>query len=537
MAATMTAPPPQRTEQETAQRAKWLTLGAMCIALFMLMLDNTVVNNALPTIQKAFNTSTESLEWIVNGYTLSLAVLMVTMGKLGDLFGRKRIFFVGLTVFTLASLACGFAPNLGTLIAFRVVQGLGGSIMMPGTLSIITATFAAKERAAAIGIWAGISGLGIAAGPIVGGALVTYANWQSIFFINIPIGIIAFLIGTRVVKESRDTRAARQIDVLGVATLTPTIFTLTLAFIEGQSWGWGSGRILGLFAAAVVFFIGFVVAENMQQHPMVDFAMFRSPAFSAANVISFVLSFGMFGTIFFLTLYMQNILGYSAIQSGLRTLPMTGLLMFSAPLGGKLTQRFGGRPIIFTGLILMSGGLLLASRRLTAHSAYTVLLPTFIMIGIGIGFAMSPLSSVTMGAVDRSKVGVASGILNMNRQLGGVFGIALLGAIFANRTHAHVATAVTALPLPDAAKAQIVAAAGLRSGGAPTGTGLDPALVARIREAVLGGVVQGLTDAMLVGSLACLIGAALALTLRRPAEETETAPTMDGEFIAEPAAF
>jgi EmrB/QacA subfamily drug resistance transporter len=518
--ATAVAPIPRTAAQEE-NRSKWLTLGAMCFALFMMMLDNTVVNVALPTIQQKFGATTSALEWIVNGYTLSLAVLMVTMGKLGDVFGRKRVFLVGLTIFTAASFACGIAPNLGMLIFFRVLQGVGGSIMMPGTLSIITSTFHGKERAQAIGIWAGISGLALAAGPIVGGALVEYVNWQAIFFVNIPIGIVAFLIGSRVVRESSDPNAARSVDYVGVATLTPGIFALTLALIEGQGWGWASGRILGLFAAAVIFLLLFALIENRQAHPMVDFGMFRSATFTATNVISFVLSFGMFGTIFFLTLYMQNVLGYSAIQSGLRTLPTTGLIMFSAPLGGKLTGRFGGRPIIFSGLVLVGLGLLLYFFRLTAHSPYTDLLPSFLMIGIGIGFAMSPLSAVAMAAVERTKAGVASGILNMNRQLGGVFGIALLGAIFANRSHAHIVSAVNGLPLPDAAKTQIVANASLGKGSG-TLPGADPALVLRIKDAVLGGVVSGLTEAMLVGAVACAIGAVLALTLKRPAEEMET---------------
>ncbi len=533
--ATAVAPIPRTAAQEES-RAKWLTLGAMCFALFMMMLDNTVVNVALPTIQQKFNATTAALEWIVNGYTLALAVLMVTMGKLGDIFGRKRLFLIGLTAFTLASFACGIAPNLGSLIFFRVLQGIGGSIMMPGTLSIITATFTGKERAQAIGIWAGISGLALAAGPIVGGLLVEYANWQSIFFINVPIGIVALIVGLRVVRESSDPTAARSVDYLGVLTLTPAIFALTLALIEGQGWGWVSGRILGLFATAILFLLAFVVAENRQANPMVQFGIFRSRAFLAANVITFVLTFGMFGTIFFLTLYMQNVLGYSAIQSGLRTLPMTALIIVCAPLSGRLVGRIGGRPIVFSGLSLVGLGLFIDSRRLTAHSAYTVLLPSFILIGIGIGFAMSPLSTIAMGAVERTKAGVASGVLGMVRQLGGVFGIALLGAIFANRSHAHVVGAVATLPLPDTAKAQIIANASLGKGSG-TLPGVDPALVLQIKDAVLGGVVQGLTDAMLVGALACVIGAALALTLARPAEEAE-APTgtrAEAERISEPA--
>lgn len=534
--ATFTAPAPRAAAQQ-AGRAKWLTLGAMCFALFMMMLDNTVVNVALPTMQATFNATTASLEWIVNGYTLALAVLMVTMGKLGDIFGRKRLFLIGLTLFTAASLASGVAPNLGTLVLFRVVQGIGGAIMTPGTLSIITATFHGKERAQAIGIWAGISGLALALGPVVGGALVEYVNWQAIFFINLPIGVVAFVVAARVVAESRDPNAARAVDYLGVATLSAGLFALTLALIEGQGWGWGSGRILGLFAAAVVALALFVVVENRQAHPMVRFGIFRSRAFLAANVITLVQTFGMFGTIFFLTLYMQNILGYSAIQSGLRLLPMSGAVVFAAPLAGRLVGRIGARPVVFTGLVAVGTGLLLAALRLTPTAAYTVLLPSFLLIGAGIGLSMSPLSAVAMGAVSPSQAGLASGVLGMTRQLGGVFGVALLGAIFANRAQTRVADAAAALPVPEAVRAQIVTGAGLgRSGGALAGA--NPDLLARVREAVLGGVVGGVADAMLVGALAAFIGAALALTLRRPAEAAETArgphTEAERELIAEP---
>jgi len=537
MATTTAIAPIPRTAAQEENRSKWLTLGAMCFALFMMMLDNTVVNVALPTIQQKFSATTSALEWIVNGYTLSFAVLMVTMGKLGDVFGRKRVFLIGLTIFTAASFACGITPNLGTLIFFRVLQGIGGSIMMPGTLSIITATFHGKERAQAIGIWAGISGLALALGPVVGGVLVQYVNWQAIFFINIPIGIVALLVGARVIRESSDPNAARSVDYLGVATLTASILSLTLALIEGQGWGWASGRILGLFAAAVIFFVLFVLAENWQANPMVQFGIFRSRAFLTANVITLVQTFGMFGTIFFLTLYMQNILGYSAIQSGIRLLPMSGMVIFGAPLAGRLVGRIGARPIVFTGMTFVSTGLLLSALRLTPTSGYTVLLPSFILIGLGIGFSMSPLSAVAMESVDRTKAGVASGVLGMVRQLGGVFGIALLGAIFATRSHTHVMSAVNGLSLPDAAKAQIIANASLGKGSG-TLQGTDPALALRIKDAVLGGVVSGLTDAMLIGAIACAIGAALALTLTRPAEESETETVIseaEHEFVNEPA--
>jgi EmrB/QacA subfamily drug resistance transporter len=532
--ATVVATAP-RTPAQEENRAKWLTLGAMCFALFMMMLDNTVVNIALPTIQQKFNATTASLEWIVNGYTLSLAVLMVTMGKLGDIFGRKRVFLIGLTVFTAASFACGIAPNLGMLVFFRVLQGIGGSIMMPGTLSIITATFEGKERAQAIGIWAGISGLALAAGPLIGGALVEYASWHWIFFVNVPIGIAALVVASRVVRESSDPTASRSVDYPGVVTLTASIFALTLALIEGQGWGWTSGRIIGLFATAVLLLIAFAIVENRQSRPMVEFGIFRSTAFLASNVITFILTFGLFGVFFFLTLYMQNILGYSAIEAGLRTLPITGLIIISAPISGRLVGRIGARPVVFTGLTLVGIALLLNALRLTPTSPYSTLLPSFLLIGIGMGAAMTPLSTVAMGAVDRSKAGVASGILGMTRQLGGVFGVALLGAIFASRAHTHVTDSVASLSVPDAVKTQIVANASLGKGGG-TLPGASADLIARIKDAVLGGVVHGLTDTMLVAAIACFVGAALALLLRPTGEETATAAEMrpQEELIAEP---
>lgn len=497
------------TEHEEA-RAKWFTLGAICIAFFMLAVNSTLVNVALPTLQRAFNASTSSLEWIINGYSLTLAVLVVTMGKLGDLFGRRRLFLIGMVIFTLASLLCAFSPSLNLLIASRILQGVGGAITMPATLSIITATFQGRERATAISLWSAVGGLAIIAGPISGGLLVQYTNWRSIFFINVPISAVVFLLTLRVVRESYDTSKAGSVDIAGVATLTPGLFALTLALIEGQGWGWASGRMLGLFAATVIFLAAFVIVENRQAHPMVDFSIFRSLAFTVGNVLNVIYLFGMYGLLFFMTLYMQGVLGYTALQAGIHTLPL-GLIVIGAPLGARLVHRFGARPIIFTGLAFVSVALLLVSRLLTPTSSYLVFFPSFVLVGCGAGLVSSPVSNIAMNAVPRTKAGVASGVLNMTRQLGSVFGIAVLGAVYATRFHTHASVAVRALPIPEPLKTGIISGAGTH---AIAGANLDPALAALSNAAIRQSTVQGYNDALFVASLVCAVGALVSLSLR-----------------------
>ncbi len=414
----------------TEQNSRWWTLAAMCFALFMIMLDNTVVNVALPSIQRDVHASLSSLEWTVNAYTLTFAVLLVTGGRLGDIFGRRKMFLFGVVVFGASSLAIGFAPNDTVLVAFRAVQGVGAAFMMPATLSIITQAFPAEQRGTAIGTWAGVSALALAIGPVVGGFLTEYVSWRAIFFINPPIAVIAIAVTLFATRDSRDETVDRTVDYLGIAALTIGLTALVLALVEGNSWHWGSPAIIGLFALSAISLTAFVVIERRVRAPMIDFAFFRSRTSAGANIVGFLVSFAMFAQFFFLTLYMQNVLHYSPLQTGVRFLPSTVVIIIMGPLAGRLTDRVGPRPLMTLGLMLVAGALLIQSQ-LTIHTGYGLLLPGFILMGMGMGLVMSPMSTAAMNAVDRTKAGAASGVLSMSRMVGSTFGVAAMGALVA----------------------------------------------------------------------------------------------------------
>jgi EmrB/QacA subfamily drug resistance transporter len=326
---------------EAHPNRKWYTLAAMCFALFMIMLDNTVVNVALPSIRSSLGMSLEGLEWVVAGYALTFAAFMLIGGKLADFLGRRMVFMIGLAVFTGASLACGLAPNGGFLVGARIVQGLGGALMNPATLSIISATFAPRERGRAIGIWAGVSALALAIGPLVGGLLTQHVNWNWIFFINVPVGLLGLLSAPAFIEESRDTTADQRLDVPGLATSALGLFSLTYAFIEGNNKGWSSTLILGAFALAAVSLIAFVLLERHQRAPMLDLSLFRNRTFGGANAAMLFVGLAMFGTFFYVSLYMQNVLKYSPVQAGASFLPMTILVILIAPRAGAGTHRGG----------------------------------------------------------------------------------------------------------------------------------------------------------------------------------------------------
>jgi EmrB/QacA subfamily drug resistance transporter len=413
------------------ENRKWWTLGAVAFGLFMIMLDNTIVNVALPSIQRDLKIGVSELEWVVNGYALTFAVLMLTGGKLADLLGRRLIFIIGLAVFTLSSLACGLAGGPEVLIGARIVQGVGAALMNPATLSIIAATFPPRQRGMAIGIWAGVSALALAIGPLVGGVITQQIDWSWIFYINVPIGIVAIVVARLVIRESRDTAHEQRLDLPGLVSSAIALFALTYALIEANTYGWTSVRILALFAVAVVGMALFVVLELRQRLPMLDLSLFKSGTFAGANATMMLVALAMFGVFFFVSLYMQNILGYSATQAGATFLPMTVLIILIAPVAGKLSDRIGSRWLMGGGMALVGTSLLIFSR-LDATSNFWDIFPGLIVGGLGMALSMTPTTAAAMGSVPVDQAGVGSAVLNSMRQVGGSLGIAIMGAIVAS---------------------------------------------------------------------------------------------------------
>jgi EmrB/QacA subfamily drug resistance transporter len=510
----------------TDANRRWWTLAAMCFALFMVMLDNTVTNVALPSIQRDFGASLSALEWTINAYTLTFAVLLVTGGRLGDIFGRRRVFLIGVAAFAVASTMIGIAPGEGTLIGFRALQGVGAALMMPATLSIISNAFPPHERGKAIGTWAGVSAIALAAGPLVGGWLTEDVSWRAIFFLNIPVAIGAIAVTLFATHESRDETVSRKVDFGGIAAITLTLAPLVLALVEANAWGWGSARILGLLALSAASLIAFVLVERASDAPVVDFAFFRSRQFAGTNVVAFAVSFTMFAMFFFLALYMQNILGYSPLQAGVRFLPSTLVIIVAGPIAGRLTDRIGPRPLMTAGLVLVGAATLWESR-ITVHTSYGYLLPAFVVMGLGMGLVMSPMSTAAMNAVDRTKAGVASGVLSMSRMVGGTFGVAALGALIAGvgrqdleRSLPHVA---------GTARDRLV-------DGLGSGAGLEHAPAA-IQSAAGSAFVDALGTGLTISAATALVAAVLAWLLidsGRPAQP-EPVPALEVEAAPVPA--
>jgi EmrB/QacA subfamily drug resistance transporter len=506
----------QRSRLITDDNRKWWTLGSMCFALFMIMLDNTVVNVALPSIQRDLHASLSALEWTVNAYTLTFAVLLITGGRLGDIFGRRRMFLFGVIVFGLSSAAIGFAPSDTALVAFRAVQGIGAAFMMPATLSIITQAFPPEQRGTAIGTWAGVSALALAIGPVLGGLLTEQVSWRAIFFINPPIAAGAVAVCLFATRESRDETVSRTVDYPGIAAITAGLTALVLALVEGNAWHWGSTRIVALFAVAVIGLVSFVVIEGRSASPMIDFSFFRSRTFLGANIVAFIVSFAMLAMFFFMALYMQNILGYSPLQAGVRFLPSTVVIMFAGPLAGRLTDRVGPRPLMTTGLVAVAASLFIESR-LTIHTGYGLLLPGFVLMGLGMGLVMSPMSTAAMNAVDRTKAGVASGTLSMWRMVGGTFGVAVMGALVSTLGRSKINQLLPNVPAHTRATiVESLGTGGTQSGHAP----------AQVVSAVHQAFVSALSTGLTIGAAVTLGGAAIAWVLvqrtqRGPGAELE----------------
>jgi EmrB/QacA subfamily drug resistance transporter len=412
------------------ERRKWWTLAAVAFGLFMIMLDNTVVNVALPAIQEDLGADLSELQWIVTGYALSFAALMLIGGKLADAYGRRLLFVIGILVFTGASLWCGLSDSGEMLITARVVQGAGAALMNPATLSIIAATFPPKERGTAIGIWAGVSALALAIGPLVGGLLTEHLSWHWIFFINVPVGAVAIAASFLLITESKD-ETHESLDLPGLATSAIGLFALTYGLIEANGYGWTSARIVGSFVVAVVSLSLFVVIERRRRSPMLDLTLFRSSTYTGANVAMLLVALAMFGVFFFVSLYMQNVLGYSAVQAGAAFLPMTLVVILVAPIAGKASDRYGSRWLMTIGMVLLGVQLLYFSQ-LGPDADFWNLLPAFVVGGLGMSMTMTPTAAAATRAVPVHKSGVGSAVLNAMRQVGGSVGIALMGAIVAH---------------------------------------------------------------------------------------------------------
>jgi EmrB/QacA subfamily drug resistance transporter len=431
----------------TPENRKWWTLVAVAVGLFMIMLDNTVVNVALPSIQQDLGISVSELEWVVNAYALTFGVLLLTGGKLADLLGRRRIFIAGLVIFTGSSLWCGLATTAPSLIAGRTVQGVGAALMNPATLSIITATFPPRQRGTAIGIWAGVSALALAIGPLVGGLLTQDIHWSWIFFINIPVGVAGVIAARMFIDETKDTSHEQRLDLPGLLSSAIGLFALTYALIETNDHAWGSARVLSLFAIALVALTSFVLLEVHQRLPMLDLTLFRNPTFSGANTVMFLVGLAMFGIFFYNSLFLQRVLGYGAIKTGATFLPMTLLIIFVAPLAGRSADRVGARWLMAGGMVLMTGALLLFAT-LDQSSSWWNILPGLVVGGLGMATVMAPTTATAMSAVPVDKAGVGSAVINSMRQVGGSLGIAVMGAL--------VATTVSVSPFSARYAAQFV---------------------------------------------------------------------------------
>jgi len=508
----------------------------------MILLDTTIVNVAIPAISSGLNASLSDLLWIINAYILVYAVLLITAGRIGDLYGPKLLFLTGLVIFTVASAACGFAQNPTQLIIFRIIQGFGGALLTPQTLSVITMIFPPAKRGAAFGIWGSVAGVSTVAGPVVGGWLVTDYSWRWIFFVNVPVGIITLALAGVVMPNIKLNRR-HKLDLPGVALSTVALFLITYGLIEGQShhWGkvWGSITIVEILVVGVVLLGAFIYLQWAERRgePLVPFSIFRDRNFSIMNGVVAAISFGMLGLFLPLTIFLQTVLGLSALQAGLTTAPMSIISMFVAPLAGRYADKIGGKWILFFGVSLFAGGMgiLIASSHL--HVSRWHLLPGLIVAGFGLGMTFAPLQTIAMRDIEPRMAGAASGLINTTRQMGGVIGSAAVGALLQSQLSAKLSTAAQeqAGQLPSQYRGQFVngfqqASGNLDVGSSQSAVKLPPGIPADVAT-MLKNLVKtvfdtGYTNAMRVTlwlPIAVMGVAALSVVLvrnrRAPAEE------------------
>ena len=504
---------------------RWLVLVTMCLSLLLIVVDNTIVNVALPTIRTDLDASASQLQWIVDAYILVFAGLLLTMGALGDRFGRRGALAVGLSIMGIASIASAFANSADQLIATRATMGIGGALVMPATLSIITNVFTdPKERAQAIAIWSATAGMAIAIGPVTGGFLIEHYWWGSVFLINLPVIAVAVLLGRLFVPTSKDPTAP-PVDIPGALLSIGGLVSLVYAIIEGPN-GWTEPNVVGGFVAAAVLLTAFALWERRTPHPMLDIGLFSNPRFSAASGAISLTFFAMFGTFFLLTQFLQSVMGYTALQAGVRLLPMAATQMIVAPTSARLAERFGSKVIVALGLAIAAVGLLMTSR-LTAGTEYFDVALALVVMSVGFAMMMPSATEAIMGSVPPEKAGVGSAVNDTTRELGGAFGVAVLGSIVSSTYGPDVREAVAGTPLPasavNAVSDQVGAAMEVAS-RLPTG----PAQL--LHDAAANAFVDGMSTALTVGAGALALGAiVVALFLPARARDAAGHGDIDGD--------
>lgn len=489
---------------------RWVTLGVLCLALLVVGIDGTIVNVALPSLVRELGATSTQLQWIVDAYTIVFASFLLIAGSTGDRLGRKKCFLVGLAIFGIGSAACASARTAGELVAFRAVQGLGAAFIMPATLSILTNAFRDPvERRRAIALWAGVSGLGVAIGPLAGGYLLVHFWWGSIFWVNVPLVVAAIVAAAVLVPESRDPASPR-LDLVGTALSTVGLIGLLFGIIEGPNQGWTHPLVIGAFVAAVVLLTAFVFWERAIDHPLLDLSFFADARFSAASIAVTLVFFSMFGSVFFASQYLQFVLDYSALKSGAALLPVAATLMISAPLSAKLVGHIGTKVVVSVGLALVALGLYLFSFA-TATSGYGPIAGMLVVIGVGMGLAMAPATDSIMGSLPPEKAGIGSAVNDTTREIGGALGVAVLGsittALYASKIASHPQFATLKAASPQAAEAVQSSV-----GAAAIVAERLPADAARLLDDTANAAfIAGVHAALIVGTVVALAGALVAL--------------------------
>jgi len=517
----------------------WVILIVVSLGFFMTLLDLTIVNIAIPNMISRLHASLDDILWVINAYALVLAVLLITAGRLGDLLGQRTVFFAGIALFTVASAACGFAPSPGWLIGFRAVQGLGAALLMPQTLAILTMVFPAERRGAAFGVWGAVAGVATIAGPTLGGLLVTAFDWRYIFFINLPIGIVVLVLTPFLIPDLRTNRK-HSFDIGGVLLASLALLSICYALVEGQKYNWGTITsfisIPLLFAVGVVLLVVFLWLQARRQdgEPLVPFALFKDRNYSLMNMVSAFIAIGMLGIFLPFSIYLQSVLGFSALKAGLTMAPASLVAMFVAPVAGRMSDRIGGKYILMAGLLLFAGGMGSIALIAQANSAwYDFLLPQ-VVAGIGIGCTFAPMTTVALRNVNPMMAGAASGVFNTSRQVGTVIGTAGVGALLQNRLIAGFTSQVQVraanLPLPARDKLvagfQSAAKGGLEVGSGARTTGLAGQIFTH-------GFVDAMRPTILVPILFLIAGAASCMFIKR---QPATAGSEVSAGVSEPTA-